>query len=94
MEIDQETKELVAERLAEKYYQAGLETRHELECMTVQKLAGMLDLSTSQTHRLLDEYYDFGPRDTRVSLAQAKAFLESRLVKGGKRRKKGVRTSG
>ncbi|MFT3991830.1 MAG: hypothetical protein QM680_10525 [Luteolibacter sp.] len=27
MEIDQETKELVAERLAEKYYQAGLETR-------------------------------------------------------------------
>lgn len=84
MKLDPQQEAQVIDRLvAELTERAWKKLEGELEevtCISVQRLAGMLDLSTPQTRRVLQESIDFGPRDTRITLAQAKRLIESRTV--------------
>lgn len=71
----------VTSELVEKAWEKLEGQLEEVTCISLSRLAGMLDLSTSQTRRVLEEVVEFGPRDMRVTLAQAKDLVESRKVK-------------
>lgn len=85
MQIDSQTQDLIATKLAEKIWQKIESQVEEITCLTIPRLAGMLDLTTSATRSALEEVVDFGPREKRVTLAQAKRLIEARKINPRKR---------
>ncbi len=66
---------------------AKLESGFEdIALISIPRLAGMLDVSTPHAHRLAKgRTVDFGPRDARISLSDAKALVAERKVKVAKK---------
>lgn len=52
----------------------------ETKLMDITEAAEYLKLSIPQTRRVLNETIDFGPKNTRVSLADLQRAIESRRV--------------
>lgn len=79
-EQEQRILDAATREVAERAWQKLEGELEEITCISLPRLAGMLDLSTSQTRRILEEVVEFGPRDLRVTLAQARRLVESRTV--------------
>ncbi len=86
IELDEEMKGAVLERLVDRIWNRIENSIEELTCISVPRAAGMLDLSTPQARRVFEETIDFGPRETRISIASLRRVIEARRVKRGKRR--------
>lgn len=85
MTLDSDTEQTVldavVQELVERAWAKVEGSLEDVTCFSISRLAGMLDLSTSQTRKVLEESIDFGPRDSRVTLAQAKRLLEKRTIR-------------
>jgi hypothetical protein len=81
LEISPEERERIIDAIIDRTWQHQLATIEELTLISVPRFAGMVDLSTPQARRVLEETIDFGPQNTRVSLAEARRCIEARRVK-------------
>jgi hypothetical protein len=81
LELTADERKLLLDSLLERLWQHERSTLEELTLITVPRFAGMVDLSTPQARRVLEETIDFGPQNTRVSLAEARRCIEARRIK-------------
>jgi hypothetical protein len=73
--------QMAAKDLADRVWAKVGDAAEEIALFNVNRAAGLLDLSTSQLHRVADENVDFGARDGRYSIAQLRRLIERRTVK-------------
>jgi len=81
LELTADERKFIIDSLIDRAWQHQLATIEELTLISVPRFAGMVDLSTPQARRVLEETIDFGPQNTRVSLAEARRCIEARRVK-------------
>lgn len=84
-EQEQKVLQGVIEIIASKTWEKIEKTIEDLTCISVARAAGMLDLSTVQTRRVLDETIDFGAQQTRVSLTSLRSAIDKYRTKRSKR---------
>jgi hypothetical protein len=81
LELTPDERKFIIDSLLDRAWQHQIATIEELTLISVPRFAGMVDLSTPHARRVLEETIDFGPQNTRVSLAEARRCVESRRVK-------------
>lgn len=87
MNFTDEDRDAIYDKIAERFIASLGSKLEEVECLTINRVAGILDLTSSQVNKLITDYLDFGPRDRRLSLSQLKRLIEKRTVNKGKKRR-------
>lgn len=77
--------QMAAKDLADRLFEKIEGSAEDLALYTINRAAGLLDLTPGQVHKILDEFIDFGPRDRRLSARQVKMLIAKRTI-GTKRR--------
>lgn len=75
------------DRIAERFIAAMGSKLEKVECLTINRVDGILDLTSPQVNKMITEWVDFGPRGRRLTVAQARKLIEQRKVKRGKERR-------
>lgn len=93
MELTEEQEEkvltMVADRIFDALWERIGDAPDEIALMSIPRASGLLDLSTQQVRRILDEEIDMGDRQKRVSIGSLKRLVESRTIKKKKSKGKG-----
>lgn len=74
-------KQAVLEKLVDELREALLPELEEVTLLTINRAAGMCDLSVSQLNRAMTEWVDLGEQSKRISVAQLRRLIEKRTVK-------------
>lgn len=84
MELTEEQKDKVLEMVADKAFAALWErigdAPEEIALLSIPRASGLLDLSTAQVRRVLEEVVDMGDRQQRVSIATLRRLVQARKV--------------
>lgn len=90
LELTPEERAYIIEAIIDRVWEHQKSCIEELTLISIARFAGMVDLSTGQARRILEEVIDFGSQSTRVSLAEARRAIDARrtkiLRKGAKRK--------
>lgn len=86
LELTTAEREYIIESIIDRAWEHQKQRIDELTLISVPRAAGLLDLSTPQARRVMEETIDFGPQNTRVSLADLQRVIDARRTK--KRRRK------
>lgn len=81
IQLTAQERKTIIESIMDRAWEHQKATIEELTLISVPRFAGMVDLSTPQARRVLEETIDFGPQNTRVSLAEARRCIEARRLK-------------
>lgn len=78
IELTPEERRYLVESILDRTWALQQATLEELTLISIHRFAGMIDLSTAQARRVLEEVIDFGTQSTRISLAEARRAIDSR----------------
>jgi len=87
MNLTIEERDDLMDRIAERFIAAMGSKLEKVECLTINRVDGILDLTSPQVNKMITEWVDFGPRGRRLTVAQARKLIEQRKVKRGKERR-------
>lgn len=84
-EIESEIKDRAVGELVTMIWEKLEPDLKRMQLLTINRAAGMADVSVAQMNRLLDEHVDMGEQSKRVSIDQLERLITARTVRKGGR---------